>query len=127
MVEQSKRRRWSMDEWRAVQARYASSGLPLRTFCTREGINLSSFYRWRERCVDAPTRVQKTGRALSVVRTRPPLPPTQGEFVDLGQLHSHRASVASEGSVQHRHAPHPCGLELRLDLGDGVLLTLVRS
>jgi hypothetical protein len=111
VVEQSKRRRWSMDEWRAVQARYTSSGLPLRTFCTREGINLSSFYRWRERCASAgEPPAQKAGRSVPAIRTQPPLPQTQGEFVDLGQLHSHRASV-----------------ELRLDLGEGLLLTLVRS
>jgi transposase-like protein len=88
VVEQSKRRRWSNEEWCAVQARYASSGLPLRTFCLREGINLSSFYRWRERCVDAPPRVQKTDRAVPAIRTRPTLPVREAaEFVDLGQLH----------------------------------------
>src|SRR3989304_3718450 len=86
MVEQSKRRCWSIEEWRTVQARYASSGLPLRTFCLREGINLSSFYRWRERCMDAPPRAQKTDRAVPAIRTRPMLPTREAaEFVDLGQ------------------------------------------
>ena len=109
VVEKSKRRRWSMDEWRAVQARYAGSGLPLRTFCLREGINLSSFYRWRERCVGVSEPcVQEASRSVPVVRARPVLPPA--EFVDLGQLRASSSRV-----------------ELRLDLGDGLLLTLVRS
>ena len=125
MLASNKRRR-SSEEWRAVFARQASSGISVQAFCARESINTSSFYRWRGLSVDTQIPGECGVTGAEVVRVQSP-PRTHAEFVDLGQLHSQRASVAGEGSVQHRHAPHPCGLELRLDLGDGVLLTLVRG
>jgi transposase-like protein len=106
----SKRRRWSLDEWRAVLARQVSSGLSAQAFCARESINASSFYRWRALCVDAqrvgPGESRVSGREVIAVRPR-----SQAQFVDLGSL---GASSSSR-------------LELRLDLGEGLLLTLVRG
>lgn len=93
-------RRRSAQGWQEVFERYEASGLNATAFCEREGIERSGFYRW----------CRKLGRALppgdcAVVADSP------AGFVDLGAL---------RGSGNAR-------LELRLDLGGGVILHLIRS
>jgi chemotaxis methyl-accepting protein methylase len=97
-MERTKRRRLTADAWRAVLARFAESGLTVQAFCQREVINVTSFYRWRSMLSGAQDELS------SPVAKR-----TTG-FVDLGTL-------SASGSR----------FELRLDLGDGVLLHLVRG
>ena len=104
MTELIKRRRWSIEVWRDVCAQHVSSGLSVVAFCARESINLSSFYRCRERWgKDGVEQAHSLEPMVSTAPTRQPA------FVDLGSL---RSSASA--------------LELRLDLGDGLLLTLVR-
>ena len=43
----SKWRRRGREEWQAVLARFAASGLGIEPFCVREGLSESSFRRWR--------------------------------------------------------------------------------
>ena len=43
----NKWRRRSRQEWQAVIARFAESGLGVEPFCTREGLSESTFRRWR--------------------------------------------------------------------------------
>lgn len=87
----------------AIMARFAESGLAVAAFCRRELISTSSFYRWRSLL---------SGSLPREVVTRSPPSETRGAaaFVDLGTLPSSREP-----------------LELRLDLGGGVLLHLVRG
>lgn len=47
MATKSPRARRSAQEWRAVMAQYARSGLSQDGFCAREGIAPSTFARWR--------------------------------------------------------------------------------
>lgn len=97
-------RRWrqrSAVEWQTLLAQFAASGLTVSAFCQREAISEGSFYRWR---------AQLAGSAA----IKPSLPqPTSSPFVDLGPL---MATPAGEGR-----------LELRLNLGAGLTLTLVRG
>ena len=102
MGELIKRRRWDLSEWQSVSARQARSGLSVVAFCARESINLSSFYRCRERWGESPS----SGLSTSVTKSPSS---SQASFVDLGQLQSSTASM-----------------ELRLELGNGLSLTLVR-
>ena len=101
-MEKTIRRRRSAQAWRGVIARYAASGLTALAFCEREGIGRKSFYRWRTR--------------LGIAQGRSPALPgsnvadSDAGFIDLGALRT--------GSSR---------LELRLDLGGGVLLHLVRG
>jgi hypothetical protein len=88
--------------WRERVASQARSGLSVAAFCRREHLNAWAFYRWRTRL-----RGERTSRvsARRAVRAASPAP-----FVDLGE-------VRSSGS---RH-------ELRLELGAGIVLTVLRD
>lgn len=98
-----KRRRWSAAAWGGWLARFAQSGLTVRAFCANEAISTASFYRWRARLGSSPDRPQPSHTAPSVANTA-------SGFIDLGALRT--------GNTR---------LELRLDLGGGVLLHLVRE
>ena len=85
-------------EWRALLAKYDGSGLSVEAFCRREAISAASLYRWR----GLLGTVDDNGES-EVINGRP-------GFVDLGALSS-------------ATAPR---IDLKLDLGDGLFLHLVR-
>ena len=95
-----KGRRRSRREWRSLLAKFGGGGLSVEVFCRREAISAASFYRWRSVLSGA------VDRGEVVVRDRAPA------FVDLGALDS----ASSPGRR----------LDLKLDLGDGLLVHLVR-
>ena len=103
----SKRR--GVDAWRAVVEGFGGSGLTVPAYCAREGTCTASFYRWRS--VLSPSSIQRLSR--NHPRNTPPAtspasrPPAA--FVDLG-------SLRERGRV-----------ELRLDLGDGLMLQVSRG
>jgi putative transposase len=100
-MQRTKRR--SAQAWRAVVARFGQSGLTEEAFCEREGVGLKLFHRWRVKRSSAVARavVDKPARVL---------PSSTAGFVDLGAL--------KDGGSR---------LEMRLDLGGGVLLHVVRG
>jgi putative transposase len=103
-MQKIERHRHSGIEWREIVERHERSGLTVRQFCEAEGLNASSLYGWRSRL--------REDRQDSVLAE--PLPKKRGPdrsegFIDLGPL--------GTGSR----------FEVRLDLGGGVLLHLVRS
>jgi putative transposase len=100
---QSKKRRRGEDTWRELVARQAQSGLSVAAFCQREGISPCSLYGWRKRLRQGDGEELQ---APSLPVTRQPAP----GFIDLGAL---------GGAGSH--------CEIRLDLGGGVVLHLVRS
>ncbi len=104
-MDRVKRRRLGADVWRELLAKFADSGLSVRAFCAQEGISTSSFKWWRCR-FNGSSRARSATRRSSVVRA--------GEFVDLGTLSAPTAAPAER-------------FELRLDLGGGLVLHLVRS
>jgi len=102
-VGQGKRIRRSAKVWRELITQQSSSGLAVQEFCQREGLNASVFWRWRSRL----TRSKKGGE----VRARPqPATETAAPFIDLGDLRS--------GGSR---------LEVRLDLGAGMVLSIARG
>lgn len=101
-MQQIRRGRQGADGWREVLARFAQSGLTARAFCDREGISTASFYRWRS--ILKGSQQKSRSQKPSIVAD-----PAVG-FVDLGEL-------STSGSR----------FEVRLDLGGGVLLHLVRG
>ena len=103
--------------WRNRLARFTASKLTVEAFCRREAVPVGTFYGWqarlRTRDADAGA-VPPTARALS----SPP-------FLDLGPVNRLASRAASPG---HDHAPHhtQSSLDIRLDLGGGVVLHIAR-
>jgi transposase-like protein len=95
-------RRRSNETWRELVARQASSGLSVQAFCRQQRLNTWTFYGWRSR-LRQRTAVPETATAEG------PTEPAAG-FIDLGAL---RASSSR--------------YEIRLDLGGGVVLQVVRG
>lgn len=92
--------RRSRHEWRSLLEKFDGSGLGVEAFCRREAISTASLYRWRNLLSDRGEGIE------AMVSGRAPA------FVDLGTLNS----VASS-------KPR---IDLKLDLGDGLVLHLVR-
>lgn len=109
-MEAVKRRRLLGEQgWREALRRFDAEDMTVGEFCRREGIGQSSLHRWRARLVSAPNRdagERKKTHELQQV--------SSCGFVDLGSL------GASTGNMQAR-------LDLKLDLGCGLTLHLVRS
>ena len=93
--------RRSQSEWRSLLARFDGSGLGVEAFCRREAISAASFYRWRSLLSHGRDGDEVVGSA------------TAAAFVDLGTLNGASSARAR--------------LDLKLELGDGLILHLVRS
>ncbi len=92
--------RRSKGEWCSLLSRFEPSGLGVSAFCKRERVSEASFYRWRG-------LLNEDGDSGFVRGTVP-------AFVDLGALNS--------------TTPTPrLRIDLTLDLGDGLILHLVRT
>lgn len=101
-MEGIRRRRHSAQRWRGILGRFEESGLTARAFCARERISRQSFYGWRSRLGG------ESDQAL-VAKAAQLTNPANG-FIDLGDLRS--------GGSR---------LEVRLDLGAGVVLRIARG
>jgi hypothetical protein len=102
-MKQIKRRRLSAAVWRGLLAKFAGSDLTVQAFCAQEGISRSSLNLWRSRLADLdPAPAGKPTTATAVA-----------DFVELGTLGERRSP--------------PERFELRLDLGGGLTLHLVRG
>lgn len=93
--------RRSRHEWRTLLAKFDGSGLGVGAFCRREAISAASLYRWRNLLSNGSDSGDGVGSDVVPA------------FVDLGTLNSASASRPR--------------LELKLDLGDGLTLHLVRG
>jgi hypothetical protein len=105
-MDQRVRQRRSESVWREIMSRQQQSGLTVTEFCEREGLKVASLYGWRGRL-----RQEAAGeKASPPISSRARVEKSSEEFIDLGAI------GASRGRF-----------EVRLDLGGGVLLTLVRN
>lgn len=100
-------RRLGEAAWRVLVAEQKCSGLSVARFCAREGVSTARFYQWRTRL----GRDGGQGPSDAV--------PVRGEeavpgFVDLGALGPGTPSGGGR-------------FELRLELGGGLVLQLVRG
>ena len=89
----------SPDDWLILLQKFAGSGLSVATFCQQEGISQYNFYKWRNQLT--PLR-----------SSHPPLDDIPS-FVELGSLNSPTMNSNR--------------LDIRLELGGGLVLHLVRS
>jgi transposase-like protein len=95
-------RRRSNETWRELVARQASSGLSVQAFCRQQRLNTWTFYGWR-------SRLRQRRAVPETAAVDGPTEPAAG-FIDLGAL--------SRSSSRY---------EIRLDLGGGVVLQVVRG
>lgn len=102
------RRHLSAQAWRDVFGRFDASGESVTAFCKREGLHTSSFNRWRQRLSGQPTVQAKTPGKASL----PAPAAAAASFIEMGSMAA---------------APASGRLEVRLDLGGGVVLQLVRT
>jgi len=112
------RRRLDEQSWRTVLARFDGAAMTLKEFCRREGLTRSRFSLWRSRLRTDPLRTPAAAVAKSVAKPvtksaalAPKLP-----FVDLGLL----GAAAPTPAAEHT------GIDLRIELGGGLSLHLVR-
>ena len=103
--------------WRNRLARFTASKLTVEAFCRREAVPVGTFYGWQARL-----RTRDAG-AGAVPQSALALSPSP--FLDLGSVNRLAASAASPG---RDHAPHHArtSLDIRLDLGGGVVLHIAR-
>ncbi len=105
-MDQIVQQRRSESAWREIVARQEQSGLTVQDFCEREGLKAASLYGWRVRLRQEPAGKGASPQISPSARAKKP--PEQ--FIDLGAIDSSRGRF-----------------EVRLDLGGGVLLHLVRG
>lgn len=101
-----RRKRLGEQGWREVMERFAASGQAVSQFCKREGVGVSSFYQWRS-CLSSAALPALSSKPSGLRKTPP------AGFVDLGLM-------AGQDSASAK------ALELRLELGAGVVLHVVR-
>lgn len=101
-AKKGKRSRRGRDDWRRLLVKLDRSDLGVTEFCRREGISAASLYRWR----GLLGAVAMGDHGETAVSSKTPV------FVDLGTLRSAGAATPR--------------IELKLDLGDGLILHLVR-
>jgi len=92
--------------WRNHLARHASSGKSVSAFCRDEAISEGSFYAWRSRLRVATVNTTSTPRLQ-----KKPAP-----FIDLGVVKEHSKNAPFANS----------NIEVHIDLGGGISLTITR-
>jgi hypothetical protein len=92
--------------WRERLARFAASEQQVAGFCRSEAVSEASFYRWRK---------QLNGPAATPLRA--------ARFIDAGALAP--VAVPAPAAAAEEVAAVP-NLEVRLDLGHGLVLHIVR-
>jgi hypothetical protein len=105
MQPSKRRQRLDVGTWRGIFERFDAGDLSVAQFCQHEGLCVSSFHRWRSRVGAA------TMPASPITPYESSRPQASVGFVELGSINQACA------------AP---GLDIRLELGGGVTLHIVR-
>lgn len=91
-------------QWRERLARFTASGRQVGAFCRSESVSEASFYRWRKQLNGTVNAQETTSR-----------------FIDAGAMAAAPSGIAA--AYEHQRPPD---LELRLELGHGLVLHIVR-
>lgn len=102
MQEMTEAKARKQTQWRQRLERFAQCGLPVKEFCQTESISLASFYRWQK-------ELGMNDGASSA----------PAGFIDAGALRAGRRQPDDE----HTGA---AALEIRLELGHGLVLHIAR-
>jgi hypothetical protein len=97
--------------WRSRLLRHAQSGKTIAAFCRDESVSTATFHIWRAKLA-----------AVSGATAPPAQPAT---FIDLGAV----KNIAGVTPMEHPPAPAStptAGIDVRIDLGGGIVLTITR-
>ena len=111
------RKRLDEQSWRAVLDRFEGAAMTVQEFCLREGLTRSVFMRWRARLRSSSALPLAPALAKATAAAVP-----KASFVDLGLLGSAATATGAAASAAAQHA----ALDLRIELGAGISLQLVR-
>lgn len=100
-------------KWRERLRRQAGSGLSVRAFCERESIASWAFYQWRARLAKRSGLVE---RASALARV-------PAGFIDLSTVDRPTMSAMRGEGARWRAGER---VEIKLELGDGVVLQLTK-
>jgi transposase-like protein len=103
------RRHLGAQAWREVFRRFDSSGDSAVGFCKREGLNTSSFHRWRRRLTTTAAAANSSQEPREAAQRQSAV----ASFIEMGSM-----GTANEPAAR---------LEVRLDLGAGLVLHVVRG
>ena len=103
--------------WRDHLTRHAASGKSIAAFCRAEDISQANFYAWRTKL-----------RAGAIGFTAPS---SDATFIDLGAVSRPSAGqgtthLPTAAAMSAPQAPVNASIELRIDLGGGLVLTITR-
>jgi hypothetical protein len=100
--------------WRERLARQAASGRTIAVFCHEEGVGKSTLSYWRKRLgvVDAAVGQKRAAAAAP--------------FLDLGLVKAVKPQRHAASLVGNPPNLSPASIELRLELGGGVVLHIAR-
>jgi len=96
-------------EWLDRFSRHIASGLSVKEFCERESISQWSFYQWR-------SRFRRRECEVAARVTAAP-----AKFIEVSALRPHVEARESAGRVRGS-----AQFEIKLELGDGVVLHVAR-
>lgn len=99
--------------WRSRLARYAAGTQSVAAFCRGEALSPWSFYKWRARLRGLDARGVSARQAV----------PEPAPFIDLGAVAGAVAGTPATGGAVTAAPGH---IAVCLDLGGGVVLTIVR-
>lgn len=97
--------------WRSRLLRQAQSGKTIAAFCRDESVSTASFHIWRAK--------------LAAARGHAANPTQPAAFIDLGTI----ANTSGVTSMVHPPASVPtpnAGIDIRIDLGGGIDVTVTR-
>lgn len=98
---------------RQLTARHAASGKSIAAFCRDEAIAQANFHMWRTKLANGTNE-------------RAAAPTSASTFIDLGAVSSAIVSAAPEHSTPIQAPLTMPGIDIRIDLGGGVVLTIAR-
>lgn len=108
--------------WRERLTQQAASGKAISKFCRDESISVSNFYAWRARLTKP--------YAKAVV----PASKSPAAFIDLGTLkdtdtHKKVVAIPTPTAPQNLQSTHllNSSIQVQLDLGNGMVLTIARA
>lgn len=100
--------------WRERLARQAASGKTIAVFCREEGVGKSTLSYWRRRLGVVGAN---GGQKLAAVAA---------PFLDVGRVKAARWRQHSTSPADNAFEPSSASIDLRLELGGGVVLHIAR-